>query len=112
MLPRKNLINKRDFKDAFIKSKPFIHKYILLKKSDFREIKEPQFAIVFSKKVEKLAVKRNKSRRVFSSALKIALRRNTLTPGFYIFIVQKSILDLDFEKIVEDIDFIIKKATI
>ena len=89
MFKKTNRITKRkDFETIFRKGKVFFSKNLTIKYKAGGNL--ARFAIVVSTKVSKLAVKRNRLRRILREVIKTSL--NELMPGDYIVMAKPSIL--------------------
>ncbi len=112
MLSSKNRINKGDFDRIFEKGKLFSSPVFTLKIIHEEALKNPQCAVVVSKKIETKAVRRNYMRRIVYTILSPYIQKQSLKPAFYIFMVRKPALSMTFKELEKEIDFILKKATI
>lgn len=73
------------------------------------QLSEPRFAFIVSKKVNKLAVKRNKVRRILAEAVQIFLPKIKLSVDA-VFLVKKTIIDKSFGQIKKEVERIFKQA--
>lgn len=113
MLPRENrLKKKKDFERVFRKGKGVKGNFLVLKILEKKENKEePRFGFIVSQKVSKKATLRNKIKR----RLREAVRKNLkfLKKGIDgIFIALPGIKDKDFQKIKEEVEFLLKKTKV
>ena len=114
MLPKNRRINKRYFTEILPKSVYFRSKNFSLKVSplssvlDLARNKESQFAFVVSGKMFKKAVDRNLIKRRLRAIVSKNLKE--IKDGyFFIFISQKTILDLKFKELEQEVLFLLKK---
>jgi len=103
MLGSKNrLTSESDISEVKRKAKRFNSKnFILLHLNNNKD--SVRFGFLVSKKVSKLAVKRNRLKRQFREAVKLVL--SDMRPGFdYLFIIKRQALDLDSKSIFSEVE--------
>lgn len=110
MLKKKNKVNTALFKVVIKKGLGYFNQNISLKIIKTADT-EPKFGVSVSKKELKTAVKRNLlKRRVLSVLRKI---QPQLNPGFNcVFFLKKGALDLPYQKLQDEIIFLLKKANL
>ncbi len=92
---------------VFNEGRPFFTKIFTAKAAN-NGLEASRFAFVFSTKVSKSAVKRNKARRRMREAVRLALP--DIRGGYdIVFIAKKDILDKDYAEIESTIKFAFKK---
>ena len=106
MLKRKyRLANLRNFNKArFLESQFFTLRF------SQNQNKEPKFAFVISKKIDKKAVARNKIKRYLSGS--IASIIDKISPGDYILIAKKEIVNKNQEEVKSEVEKIFKEKHI
>ena len=128
MLQKDNrLAKKRDF-DLVMKHGLWIHgqffdiKYLELaknqkffpKKEDLESFKKQlRLAISVGLKISKSAVKRNRVKRQVRETMRLLIKDSVLQEGYFVLVVaKKGVLDQDYAKISEEINFLFNKARI
>jgi len=108
MIPKKNRISKDFFEKISKKGKSF-HSPIFSVKILENNEKISRFSTVVSKKVSKIAPKRNLIKRRVNSVLNN--NKNTIKPGFFVvFYVKPGALDQSFDQIKEETLDLLKKS--
>ena len=112
MLPSSLRIRRSLFKDIFKRGSVFYSKDLsLFVLKDKEALKNSLFSFSASKKVSKVAPKRNKLRRQGYSAVRTFLKETN--PGFLcVFVYKKTAGEASFEDIKNQIEFLLKKARI
>ncbi|MEK7552434.1 MAG: ribonuclease P protein component [Patescibacteria group bacterium] len=112
MLPSPLRIRRILFKDIFRKGSVFHSKDLsLFVLKDKEAVKASLFSFSASKKVSKIAPKRNKLRRQGYSVVRNFLKE--VTPGFLcVFVYKKTAGEASFEDIKTQIEFLLRKAVI
>jgi ribonuclease P protein component len=105
MLSKKKRVDKKTFQTILKKGKiissPFFTLY-------FIQNKEPRYAFVAPKKIFKIAIKRNKMRRIGYNVL----RNISIHSGLGVFIYKKEAISLNIKEIQEKILLLLKKVSV
>jgi ribonuclease P protein component len=109
MLPKKNRIPKGDFKNIFSKGKPIYTNYFILKYIQNPNLKNPQFAVVASKKVGN-AVKRNRTKRIIREILRMYTPKVKSTIQIII-ICKPSITSVKHQQLEKEISSVLGKIS-
>ena len=114
MLPSSLRIRRSFLKDVFKKSSVFHSKDLsLFVLRDSVAKNNSLFSFSASKKVSKVAPKRNKLRRQGYSVVRDILKTKKINPGFLcVFVYKKTVGDAPFEDIKNQIEFLLKKARV
>lgn len=112
----------QEFKDINKKGKKFYSKALILtslkstdhfpnqKTNKSEAVEFCRVGYVVSKKISKLAVKRNKIKRRFREAFRQSLKNNLIKKNYdYIIIARFSAVNVDYQSIVEDLEFCLKE---
>lgn len=113
----------QEFKDINKKGKKFYSKTLILTFSKsannfsdqkISKLKSDEFCrvgYIVSKKISKLAVKRNKIKRRFREAFRQCLKNSLIKKNYnYIIIARLSAIDVDYQGIVKDLEFCLKES--
>ncbi len=115
MFPKSHRIDARTHRILQVqKGNHFSSDHISLKITRNSEAVFPKskFSVVVSKKIEKTAVLRNRSRRRVYPIIKNILGKDLTKPYTFVFFIQKSISTVRLAQLKEEIDFLLKKARI
>lgn len=109
MLPLKNrLKKKKDFENIFAKGKTIKAKYFFLKIVNTVNL-DSRIGFIVSKKVSKLAVERNRIKRLFREAVRLDMA--SIKPGYdLVFIILNSAKEKDLTEIKKEIKFILEES--
>jgi len=111
MLPKKQRMNTRLFKEIFKRGKNYHSGFLGAKIFILKKGEKERFAFVVSKKIDKKASTRNLLKRRGYAIIKEFLPK-IKTPVMVIFILKKGSEKLSFEEYKEEIEFILKKANL
>ncbi len=114
MLSQGARIDTKTFKEVFPRGHSLFSKNISLRVSPVSPNGPAiaRFAVVVSKKIDKRATKRNSMRRRIYTLVGEVIKNKPIKPGFYIFLIQKSIDKVGYTELGTEIDFLIKNVKI
>ena len=110
MLPKQNSLklNKEKFQELRKKSQVFHSSSFSLYKKKTRKKEPTKFVFVVPRKLDKRAVKRNRTRRLVATAVYQLLSQ--LEEGFEVMVIAKKVIDGKLQDVQGEVESLLKKA--